>query len=59
MLGSILVFLAAFQFTDGPLYFLYTSEVTVDGGLGFGIFGIKLTGLVLSLTTEYMMDSAL
>jgi hypothetical protein len=59
MLGFILLFLASFQFTDGPLYFMYTSEVTVDSGLGFGVFGIKFTGLIISLTTEYLMDSPL
>jgi len=57
MLAFILLFLASFQFTDGPLFFLYTSEVTVDSGLGFGVFGIKFTGLVISLTNEYLMDS--
>ncbi len=38
---------------------MYTSEVTVDTGLGFGTFGIKFTGLIISLTTEYIMDSPL
>ena len=33
--------------------------MTVDSGLGFGVFGIKFTGLVISLTNEYLMDSEL
>eukprot|EP00347_Sterkiella_histriomuscorum_P013922 403362843 len=59
MLTMILGFLITFQMTDGPVLFIYGSEVTVDQGFGFVVFGIKSTGLLISLTTEYLMDSSL
>ncbi|CDW82078.1 sugar transporter family protein [Stylonychia lemnae] len=59
MLTMILLFLIVFQSTDGPILQLYGSEVTVDQGLGFCVFGIKSSGLIVSLTTEYLMDSPL
>ena len=59
MFAALISFLFAFQSTDGPVLFLYASEVTVDSGLGFCVFGVKSTGLLISLTTEYLMDSAL
>ena len=33
--------------------------MTVDMGFGFCVFGIKSSGLIISLTTEYLMDSPL
>ncbi|CDW78529.1 sugar transporter family protein [Stylonychia lemnae] len=59
MIAMILCFLFTFQTTDGPVLLIYGPEVTVDQGFGFCVFGIKGTGLLMSLTTEYLMDSGL
>ena len=31
----------------------------VDAGIGFALIGLKATNGILSLTTEYLMDSAI
>ena len=58
-LGMIMLFLITYQMTDGSITYLYVSEVVVDGALGFCFLTLKSTALVISLTTEYIMDSPL
>jgi hypothetical protein len=58
-LAMILLFLITYQITDGALTFLYVAEVVVDGALGFCFLALKGTALVISLTTEYIMNSPL
>eukprot|EP00347_Sterkiella_histriomuscorum_P013305 403365224 len=59
MLVMMLLFLFTFQQCDGPLFYMYCSEITVDTALGFAFLSLKGSGLAISLTTEYMMDSPL
>ena len=59
MLLMILLFLIVFQQSDGPILYIYASEIAVDTGLGFCFLGLKGSGLAISLTIEYLMDSAL
>lgn len=56
---SILLFLFMVQNGDGALCWMYATEVVIDSGLGFVFFGLKGSGLLISLTTEFLMDSAL
>ncbi len=58
-LAMILLFLVTYQLTDGSIAYLYVSEVVVDNALGFCFLALKGTALVISLTTEYIMDSPL
>ncbi|CDW72682.1 sugar transporter family protein [Stylonychia lemnae] len=59
MLIMILLFLLIFQQSDGPIFYMYASEITQDTGLGFAFLSLKGSGLIISLTTEYLMDSVL
>jgi len=59
MLVMILLFLITFQQSDGPVFYIYASEIAVDTGLGFSFLALKGSALALSLTTEYLMDSKL
>ncbi|CDW74001.1 sugar transporter family protein [Stylonychia lemnae] len=52
-------FIMTYQITNGPVIWLYTSEVVVDTALGACIFTLWGTVLVLSLTTNFLMNSAL
>jgi hypothetical protein len=58
-LVMILLFLLTYQMTDGSITYLYVSEVVVDSALGFCFLALKGTALIISLTTEYIMDSPL
>jgi len=53
------LFLVSYEFTSGPITWIYTSEVVVDSALGFCILNLWGTVLILSLTTTYMMNSFL
>lgn len=55
----IMLFLITYQMTDGSITYLYVAEVVSDGALGFCLFTLKGTALIISLTTEYIMDSPL
>lgn len=59
VLVVMLIFIVTFQFSMGGLWFTYCSETVIDGGIGLCIFAVKFGSFVMSLTTEYMMDSAL
>lgn len=55
----MMCFILTYQITNGPVIWLYTSEVVVDTALGVCIFTLWGTVLVLSLTTNFLMNSAL
>ena len=55
----ILLFLVTYQMTDGTVIYVYVPEVVVDSALGFCFLALKGTALIISLTTEYLMDSPL
>lgn len=52
-------FKVAYYIANGPVIWLYVSEVVVDTALGLCIFSLWGTVLVLSLTTNFLMESAL
>jgi len=56
-LVSILFFIISFSTTDGPIGFMYATEVVVDSALGLCYFALIGSILVLQLTTNFMMDS--
>ena len=58
-LAFIMLFLVTYQMTDGSITYLYVAEVVSDGALGFCFLALKGTALIISLTTEYLMNSAL
>ena len=58
-LAMILLFLITYQLSDGSITYLYVAEVVVDGALGFCFLALKGTALIISLTTEFIMDSPL
>lgn len=58
-LAFIMIFLITYQLTDGSLTYLYVAEVVTDAALGFCFLTLKGTALIISLTTEYIMDSPL
>jgi predicted MFS family arabinose efflux permease len=55
----VVTFIYTYQVSNGSLIWLYTSEVVVDTALGLCIFTLWGTVLLLSLTTNFMMESAL
>lgn len=59
VLIGILVFLFIYQNSSGPIAYTYATETCCDIALGMCILTLYLTVLVLSLTTEPMMESAL
>ena len=58
-LAFIMLFLVTYQMTDGSITYMYVAEVVSDGALGFCFLTLKGTALIISLTTEYIMNSAL
>ena len=59
VLAMILLFLVVYEITNGPIIWLYVSEVVVDSALGVCIFSLWGVALLLTLTTNFMMKSAL
>lgn len=59
VVGWMVSFILAYYITNGPVIWLYVSEVVVDTALGLCIFTLWATVLVLSLTTNFLMESAL
>eukprot|EP00347_Sterkiella_histriomuscorum_P003540 403363903 len=59
VVGWMVSFILAYYITNGPVIWLYVSEVVVDTALGLCIFTLWGTVLVLSLTTNFLMESAL
>ena len=53
------LFIFAFHWSTGSCAWLYVPEITVDSASGFGVGAQFTTLIVISLTFEFMMDSAL
>ena len=54
---TILVFIAFFQCSQGPLSFIYTAEVAVDSAIGIVISGQFLCMMMLTFSVPYMIES--
>jgi hypothetical protein len=48
-------FMIVFNFTMGPVVFLYGAEVLDDTALGFVTFSFNINLIVISLITEYLV----
>ena len=59
VLAMISLFLFAYQTTSGPVAWLYAAETCCDVALGVCLQTLWTTVLILTLTTEQLMDSAL
>lgn len=59
VLIMILVHVFVYQILNGVIVWVYISEVCVDAALGFVMLVLWGLVLFLSLTTNYLMDSAL
>lgn len=59
VVAMIVCFIMIYQITNGSVIWLYSSEVVVDVALGLCIFFLWFVVLVLSLTTNFLMQSAL
>ena len=59
VLGGICFFLFAYQNSSGPVAWLYAAETCCDVGLAVSLNTLWGTVLVLQLTTQPLMDSAL
>lgn len=55
----MVLFIITYQISNGPVIWLYVSEVVVDSALGLCIFTLYGTILILSLTTNFLISSAL
>ena len=51
--------LCIFQQTVGPITWIYTAEIASDTGLSIALSIYKGTLLLISLSTEFLMDSTL
>jgi len=61
-IGTVIMinlFLISYEWTTGPIAWIYTSEIVVDSAFGCCIFTLYFTVLVLSFATPYMMSSFL
>ena len=59
VLAGIAFFLFVYQNSSGPIAYQYATETCCDIGLGICILVLYFTILVLSLSTEPLMDSKL
>jgi hypothetical protein len=59
VLITMVMFLAIYQITNGPIIWVYMSEVAVDTALGICILFLWGTVLLLSLSINFMMNSSL
>ena len=55
----MIMVLFSFCITEGGVFWIYITEVVVDSSMGFVIGGYKTAALLISLSTEYLMDSVL
>jgi hypothetical protein len=56
---SICIFITAFQFSQGPIAWMYAAEVAVDTALGLCILALFLSLLEKAITMEFMVHSAM
>lgn len=59
VLISMLLMLSVFQSSVGPLTWIYVTEIASDSALGFAMLAYKGALLLVSSTTEFLMDSPL
>ena len=52
-------FIGTYEISNGPIIWLYVSEVVVDSALGLCIATLWGVVLIESLTTNYLMNSFL
>ena len=57
VLAMLAAFLFVYQNTSGPVAWCYVSETCCDVALGANLFVLYAVVLVLSLTTQPLMDS--
>ena len=55
----IILFIGAFQLSEGPLAWIYFAEVCNDSAMGVVLAGLFGTMVVMSFTVSYMIDSPL
>jgi len=55
----ICVFILAFQFSQGPIAWMYAAEVAVDTGLGICVLALYLSLLEKAITMEFMVHSSM
>jgi hypothetical protein len=53
------LFMIVYVITNGPIIWLYVSEIASDAALGFCLFILWTFVLLLSLTTNFLMESFL
>ena len=53
------IFITAFQFSQGPIAWMYAAEVAVDTALGLCILALFLSLLEKAITMEFMVHSAM
>jgi hypothetical protein len=53
----ICIFILAFQFSQGPIAWMYAAEVAVDTGLGICVLALYLSLLEKAFTIEFMVHS--
>ncbi len=53
------IFMVAYVITNGPIIWLYVSEIVSDAALGFCLFVLWSFVLLLSLSTNFLMESFL
>jgi len=55
----ICIFILAFQFSQGPIAWMYAAEVAVDTGLGICVLALYLSLLEKAITMEFMVHSSM
>mmetsp|Transcript_24370 Transcript_24370/g.32633 ORF Transcript_24370/g.32633 Transcript_24370/m.32633 type:complete len:130 (-) Transcript_24370:70-459(-) len=55
----IILFVVAFQFSQGSIAWLYVPEVCVDAGSGIAVASQFINLTIISLTFEFMINSSL
>ena len=53
----ICVFILSFQFSQGPIAWMYAAEVAVDTALGLCVLALFLSLLEKAITMEFMVHS--
>ena len=56
---ALCVFITSFQFSQGPIAWMYAAEVAVDTALGLCILALFLSLLEKAITMEVMVHSAM
>jgi hypothetical protein len=56
---SMIIFMTVYVITNGPVIWLYVSEIVSDAALGFCLFILWTFVLILSLSINFLMESFL